>query len=117
VHEDFSFTKRRIMVRGKARRADFILHHQLNLPLAVIEAKDNTHSIGAGMQQALDGPIVFSSNGDGFLLHDRTGTGTQVETELNLDQFPSPQPTKPKCQHTVERLKSAFRLAGKEGWR
>jgi type I restriction enzyme R subunit len=103
VREEFSFTKGRIMVRGKlhtrgkARRADFILYHQLNLPLAVIEAKDNKHSVGAGMQQALDYadaldvPFVFSSNGDGFLFHDRTGTGAQVETELSLDQFPSPQ--------------------------
>ncbi|MGH6646259.1 EcoAI/FtnUII family type I restriction enzme subunit R [Aquabacterium sp.] len=103
VREEFSFTKGRIMVRGKlhtrgkARRADFILYHQLNLPLAVIEAKDNKHSIGAGMQQALDYadaldvPFVFASNGDGFLFHDRTGTGAQVETELNLDQFPSPE--------------------------
>lgn len=103
VREEFSFTKGRIMVRGKlhtrgkARRADFILYHQLNLPLAVIEAKDNKHAVGAGMQQALDYadaldvPFVFSSNGDGFLFHDRTGTGAQVETELSLDQFPSPQ--------------------------
>lgn len=103
VREEFSFTKGRIVVRGKlhsrgkARRADFILYHQLNLPLAVIEAKDNTHSVGAGMQQALDYadaldvPFVFSSNGDGFLFHDRTGTGDQVETQLTLDQFPSPQ--------------------------
>lgn len=102
VREEFSFTKGRIMVRGKlhtrgkARRADFVLYHQLNLPLAVIEAKDNTHAVGAGMQQALDYadaldvPFVFSSNGDGFLFHDRTGTGAQVETELSLDQFPSP---------------------------
>lgn len=103
VREEFSFTKGRIIVRGKlhargqALRADYILYHQLNLPLAVIEAKDNKHSIGAGIQQALgyadalEVPFVFSSNGDGFLFHDRTGTGSQVETELTLDQFPSPQ--------------------------
>lgn len=102
VREEVSFTKGRIIVRGKlhsrgeSRRADFILYHQANLPIAVIEAKDNKHSIGSGMQQALgyadalDVPFVFSSNGDGFLFHDRTGTGTQVEKELSLDQFPSP---------------------------
>lgn len=102
VREEVSFTKGRIVVRGKlhsrgeARRADFILYHKPNLPLAVIEAKDNTHSVGAGMQQALgyaeslDVPFVFSSNGDGFLFHDRTGTGGQVETALSLDQFPGP---------------------------
>lgn len=103
VREEFSFTKGRIVVRGKlhsrgkARRADYVLYHQLNLPLAVIEAKDNHHSVGSGMQQALDYadaldvPFVFSSNGDGFLFHDRTGTGAQLETELTLDEFPSPQ--------------------------
>lgn len=102
VREEVSFTKGRVIVRGKlhsrgkARRADFILYHQPNLRLAVIEAKDNKHGIGAGMQQALDYaealdvPFVFSSNGDGFLFHDRTGTGAQVETELALDQFPAP---------------------------
>lgn len=102
VREEVSFTKGRIIVRGKlhsrgeSRRADFILYHQTNLPIAVIEAKDNKHSVGSGMQQALgyaealDVPFVFSSNGDGFLFHDRSGTGGQVETELSLDQFPSP---------------------------
>ncbi|MGE6992350.1 MAG: EcoAI/FtnUII family type I restriction enzme subunit R [Pseudomonadales bacterium] len=102
VREEVSFTKGRIIVRGKlhsrgeSRRADYILYHQPNLPLAVIEAKDNKHSLGSGMQQALgyaealDVPFVFSSNGDGFLFHDRSGTGNQVETELSLSQFPSP---------------------------
>lgn len=102
VREEVSFTKGRIIVRGKlhsrgeSRRADFILYHQANLPLAVIEAKDNKHSIGSGMQQALgyaealDVPFVFSSNGDGFLFHDRSRTGSQLETELRLDQFPGP---------------------------
>lgn len=102
VLEEFGFTAGRIMVRGKLhsrgerKRADYILSYQKNLPIAVIEAKDNKHSVGSGMQQALsyaealDVPFVFSSNGDGFLFHDRTGTGAQVETELSLDQFPSP---------------------------
>lgn len=102
VREEVTFTKGRVIVRGKlhsrgkSRRADFILYHQPNLPIAVIEAKDNKHSVGAGMQQALDYaesldvPFVFSSNGDGFLFHDRSGTSAQVETELTLEQFPSP---------------------------
>ena len=102
VREEVSFTKGRIIVRGKlhsrgkSRRADFILYHQPNLPLAVIEAKDNTHTVGDGMQQALDYaealdvPFVFSSNGDGFLFHDRTGNAALSEIELALDQFPSP---------------------------
>lgn len=102
VREEVSFTNGRIIVRGKlhtrgeSRRADYILYHQPNVPLAVIEAKDNKHSIGAGMQQALgyaealDVPFVFSSNGDGFLFHDHTGAGMQTEVELSNDQFPSP---------------------------
>ncbi|SFP82214.1 type I restriction enzyme, R subunit [Geopseudomonas sagittaria] len=102
VREEVSFTKGRIIVRGKlhsrgeAKRADYVLYHQPNVPIAVIEAKDNKHALGAGMQQALgyadtlDVPFVFSSNGDGFLFHDRTGTGALTETELSLAQFPSP---------------------------
>ena len=102
VREEVSFTKGRIIVRGKlhsrgeSRRADYILYHQPNLPIAIIEAKDNKHSVGSGMQQALgyaealDVPFVFSSNGSGFLFHDRSGTGSQVETSLSMEQFPSP---------------------------
>lgn len=65
-----------------------------------MEAKDNSHPVGGGMQQALEYaddeaalalPFVFSSNGDAFLFHDKTGTGESVETELSLDQFPSPE--------------------------
>jgi len=67
------------------------------LPLAIIEAKDNNHSIDAGMQQGLnygeilDIPFVYSSNGDGFIEHDRTKSEGQVERELTLDEFPSPE--------------------------
>ncbi len=99
IREEVSFTKGRIIVRGKlvsrgqAKRADYILYFKPNIPLALIEAKDNSHSVGDGIQQGLgyattlDIPFVFSSNGDGFVLHDRTG-GT--ETHLALDAFPSP---------------------------
>ncbi len=102
VREEVTFTKGRVIVRGKlhtrgkARRADFVLYHLANLPIAVIEAKDNRHGPGDGMQQALDYaesldvPFAFTSNGDGFVFHDRSGTGTQVETPLTLGQFPSP---------------------------
>lgn len=102
IREEVSFTKGRIIVRGKLhtrgeqKRADYILYYKSNIPLAVIEAKDNTHSIGAGMQQALnyaeslDVPFVFSSNGDGFLMHDRTKGAVKIETELSLDEFPTP---------------------------
>lgn len=102
IRQEYTFTDGRIIVRGrlhtrgKRRRADYVLFHQKNLPIAILEAKDNKHSIGAGMQQAiaysdsLDVPFVFSSNGDGFLFHDKTGLSGQTESELTLDQFPSP---------------------------
>ena len=100
--EFFYFTKGRIQVQGKkatrgeAKKVDYLLHYKPNMPLAVVEAKDNTHSIGDGMQQAieyaeaLDVPFVFTSNGDGFLIHDRTGLMPNVEQEVSLDQFPHP---------------------------
>ena len=84
IRREFSFTKGRIKVKGKtiargqAKRADYILYHNNHLPIAIIEAKDNNQSVGSGMQQgleyaeALDIPFVYSSNGDGFLEHDRT---------------------------------------------
>ncbi len=102
IREEVTFTAGRIIVRGKmhsrgkTKRADYLLYHRPNLPIAVIEAKDNSHSLGDGMQQALgyaetlDLPFVFSSNGDGFLFHDRSGLSEQVETELALNAFPDP---------------------------
>jgi len=105
IREEVTFTKGQIMVRGKlhtrgeTKRADYILYYKKNIPIAVIEAKDNKHTLGAGMQQALgyadclQTPFVFSTNGDGFLLHDQTElfNSNKVETELGLDQFPPPE--------------------------
>jgi type I restriction enzyme R subunit len=100
--EEVSFTDGRIYVRGKMtargarKRADYVLYYKPNIPIAVIEAKDNNHSVRAGIQQALDYsgsldvPFVFSSNGDGFLFHDKTATGADIEREITLDEFPSP---------------------------
>jgi type I restriction enzyme R subunit len=102
IREEVSFTKGRIIVRGKlvtrgkGKRADYILYYKPNIPIALIEAKDNTHSVGDGIQQAIDYaetmniPFVFSSNGDGFVFHDRTGASTPRETTLSLDAFPAP---------------------------
>ncbi|KJS38439.1 MAG: restriction endonuclease [Rhodospirillaceae bacterium BRH_c57] len=103
VREEVTFTDGRIVVRGKLvsrgkpKRADYILSYKPNIPLAVIEAKDNTHGISAGMQQGLGYaetlgvPFVFSSNGDGFVFHDRTGASVHPEVTLGLDEFPSPE--------------------------
>lgn len=83
--------------RGEIKRADYVLYHKPNLPLAIVEAKDNTHALGDGMQQALeygemlDIPFVFSSNGDGFLFRDNTGQSAELEQEISLSSFPTPQ--------------------------
>src|ERR1700730_10737053 len=102
IREEDGFTKGRIIVRGKlvsrgkAKRADYILYYKPNIPIALIEAKDNNHSVGDGIQQGLDYaatldiPFVFASNGDGFVFHDRTGQSLPIEANLGLDAFPSP---------------------------
>lgn len=106
--EEVSLTDGRIMVRGKLasriknpnakggpKRADFVLYARPNVPIAVIEAKQAKFSLGHGMQQALayaemlDAPFAISSNGNGFLLHDRTGITQPVERELQLNEFPA----------------------------
>lgn len=106
--EEVNLTDGRVMVRGKLaariknpeakggpKRADFVLYARPNVPIAVVEAKQAKFSVGHGMQQALayaemlDAPFAISSNGDGFLLHDRTGITQPVERELQLNDFPS----------------------------
>jgi len=101
VREEFSLTKGRIIVRGKLhtrakhKRADYVLFYKPNIPLAVIEAKDANHSIGDGMQQGLgyadmlQVPFVFSSNGEGFLFHNKIAADGVIERELGLHEFPS----------------------------
>ena len=102
IREEVTFTKGRVIVRGKmvargeVRRADYVLYYKPNIPIAVIEAKDNNHSIGDGMQKALlygemlDVPFVYSSNGDAFLEHDSAKTSGKIEKEIPLHAFPSP---------------------------
>lgn len=101
--EEVTFTDGKIYVRGRLttrgarKRADYILYYKPNIPIAIVEAKDNNHTVRSGIQQALDYarildiPSVFSSNGDGFLYHDRTATDGNIETNLSLDDFPSPE--------------------------
>jgi type I restriction enzyme, R subunit len=91
------YVKGRMTARGKRKFADYILFYKPNVPIAVIEAKDNKHSVRGGIQQALgyantlDIPFVFSSNGDGFYFHDKTATDGIIEKELSLEEFPSPE--------------------------
>ena len=103
IREQVYFTKGRIIVRGKLvtrgkpKFADYVLYYKPNIPIALIEAKDNNHPVGGGMQQALeyaatlDIPFVFSSNGDAFVFHDRTGQSSPMEADLALGAFPKPE--------------------------
>ena len=86
IYGEFPLRAGRVVVRGKTAqrdkstvlRADYALFYKANIPLAVVEAKDNHHAVGAGMAQAinyaalLDLPFSFTSNGDGFVLRDVT---------------------------------------------
>ncbi|WP_373524453.1 EcoAI/FtnUII family type I restriction enzme subunit R, partial [Aquiflexum sp.] len=91
------YVRGKLTARGVRKRADYILYYKPNIPIAIVEAKDNKHSVRAGIQQALDYakildiPCVFSSNGDGFVFHDRTATGENVETDLDIENFPTPE--------------------------
>lgn len=101
IREEVKLRDGKVIVRGQmaarktVKSADIVLYHKPNMPLAVVEAKANKHEIGKGMQQALDYagllevPFVFASNGDGFIFHDKTNS-TQLETEISLDDFPTP---------------------------
>ncbi len=102
IREELTFTDGRVYVkgnmtaRGKKKRADYVLFYKPNIPIAIIEVKDNTYSVRKGMQQALeygeilDIPCVFSTNGDGFVFHDRTSKDN-IEKEIGLSEFPSPK--------------------------
>lgn len=100
--EEVNFTDGKIQVRGKLtargkrKRADYILYYKPNIPIGIIEVKENNHSVGAGMQQALNYaeilnlPFVFSTNGDRFLFHDKSNPN-HIEKEIELSDFPSPE--------------------------
>jgi type I site-specific restriction endonuclease len=110
IRFELSFTAGQVIMkgksikRGKGKRADYVLSYRENLPLAVVEAKDNTYAIGSGMQQALlyadgdalDLPFVFSSNGDGFRLRRYHVSDLLAWIELkrkgDADQSPTPHP-------------------------
>jgi type I restriction enzyme R subunit len=101
IREEYPLTKGRVIVRGKLhtrakhKRVDYVLFYKPNMPIAVIEAKDANHSVGDGMQQGLgyaemlQVPFVFSSNGDGFLFHNKISTDGIIEREIGLHEFPS----------------------------
>jgi type I restriction enzyme, R subunit len=104
LFREFPLRAGRVVVRGRRAkrdsstvlRADFALFFKPNIPLAVVEAKDNNHAMGAGMAQAinyaqlLEVPFSFASNGDGFVFRDATLSDGVLERNLTLDEFPSP---------------------------
>jgi len=104
LFEEVALTSGRVVVRGNKakrdpktiRRADYVLYFKPGIPLAIVEAKDNNHTARDGIQQALayaemlDVPFAFSSNGDGFVWHDKTLNDGVLEREITMDQFPSP---------------------------
>jgi YD repeat-containing protein len=87
IQREVHFTKGQIHVRGKivtrgkSKFADYVLYYQPNIPIAIIEAKDNAHSVGDGMQQALvrrDPQHPY--NDDGTVLDRKNGAGTAILT-------------------------------------
>lgn len=100
IRMEYSINAGKIVVRGNVakrlpkKKADYVLFYKENMPLAIVEAKDNNHNIGDGMFQAqeysdkLDVRFVFTSNGDGFLSYDMK-TGEQKR--ISLDEFPTPK--------------------------
>jgi len=104
IYREYPLRAGRVVVRGKTAkrdqstvlRADYALFYKINIPLAVVEAKDNKHAVGSGMAQAinyarlLDVPFSFSSNGDGFVFRDATLAGGVLERNITLGEFPSP---------------------------
>ena len=104
IYREYPLRAGRMVVRGKQAqrdqstvlRADYALFFKANIPLAVVEAKDNQHAVGAGMAQAiqyaelLGVPFSFASNGDGFVFRDATLADGVLERNLTLDEFPAP---------------------------
>ena len=103
MREEYKVTNGRIIARGKIckreapLKADYVLFYKPNKPIAIVEAKDNNHTMADGIQQALqyadmmDVPFAFSSNGDGFVFHNKLITEGPAETILPLNEFPSPE--------------------------
>ncbi len=106
IRREVTLTPGPVVVRGnmssrnrkKRKFADYVLSWEPGIPIAVVEAKDNKHSVSHGLQQALgyaqilNVPSAFSSNGDAFAAHDKTAPerGEPIETEFPLDEFPAP---------------------------
>lgn len=106
IRREVTLTPGPIVVRGnvssrnkkKKKFADYVLYWEQGVPVGVVEAKDNNHTVSQGLQQALgyaeilEVPSAFSSNGDAFAAHNKTpAAGEDIEAEFPLDAFPPPQ--------------------------
>lgn len=106
IRREVTLTPGPVIVRGnmssrnkkKKKFADYVLHQEPGVPIAVVEAKDNKNTVSQGMQQALgyaeilEVPSAFSSNGDAFASHNKfPSAGEDIETQFPLEAFPSPQ--------------------------
>ena len=106
IRREVTLTPGPVIVRGnmssrnkkKKKFADYVLSWEPRAPIAVVEAKDNNHTVSHGIQQALgyaeilQVPSAFSSNGDAFASHNKVPAGGEdIETQIPLDQFPQPQ--------------------------
>ena len=106
IRREVTLTPGPVIVRGnlssrnkkKKKFADYVLSWEPGVPVAVVEAKDNKHTVSQGMQQALgyagilEVPSAFSSNGDAFAAHNKLPeAGEDIETQFPLDRFPPPQ--------------------------
>lgn len=106
IRREVTLTPGPVVVRGnmssrnkkKKKFADYVLSRGPSVPIGVVEAKDNNHTVSHGIQQALgyaeilEVPSAYSSNGDGFASHNRApAAGEDIEAEISLDKFPSPE--------------------------
>jgi len=127
IREEVTFDAGRVIVRGalsmrsaNRKRVDYLLNYKPGIPLALVEAKDNNHSLSAGMDQVLayaemaDVPFVYTSNGDGFMEHDRTLKEGPVERELGLDEFPSPEALWQRTLRGTGMAAEAAKVAGED---
>jgi type I restriction enzyme R subunit len=105
IRREVALTPGPVIVRGnvssrnkkKRKFADYVLYQEPGIAVAVIEAKDNSHTVSQGLQQALgyaeilDTPSAYSSNGDAFASHNKVAAaGEDIETQFPLDAFPAP---------------------------
>ena len=119
IRMEYYFTDGRVIFQGKlharkkGKKADYLLSLDDNLPIAIVEAKDNNKPLGGGMQQAmeyaqiLDLPFAYSSNGDGFLEHDFI---TNTERELTLDEFPTSEELRKRIEEDGVELITYYDL-------